>query len=65
MRLRNIDFGPVFGASGVQGFFGEGYLHHKFLRFLGLNFDGCTFVAKTTIKPITKRLLNQLSFNLK
>jgi len=48
MKLRGIDFGPVFCASGTQGFFGEGYWYHKFLRSLGLNFDGCTFVAKTT-----------------
>jgi dihydroorotate dehydrogenase len=48
MKLRGIDFGPILGASGVQGFFGEGYFHHKFLRPFGLDFEGCTFVAKTT-----------------
>ncbi|NIA31360.1 MAG: hypothetical protein GWP06_15810 [Actinobacteria bacterium] len=48
MILRGINFGPVLGASGVQGFFGEGYWYHKFLRPFGLNFDGCAFVAKTT-----------------
>lgn len=49
MKLRGIDFGPVWGASGVQGFFGEGYPHHKWLRaFFGLDFSGMTFVAKTT-----------------
>ncbi|MFC1787609.1 hypothetical protein ACFLZY_00080 [Patescibacteria group bacterium] len=48
MRLRGIDFGPVLGASGVQGFFGEGYQFHKYLRPFGLDFAGCTFVAKTT-----------------
>ncbi len=48
MKLRGINFGTVLGASGVQGFFGEGYWHHKFLKLFGLNFAGCTFVAKTT-----------------
>lgn len=48
MKIHSIDFGPIFDASGVEGFFGEGYAHHKFLRPLGLNFNGCTFVAKTT-----------------
>ncbi len=48
MKLRGIEFGPVWGASGVQGFFGEGYWFHKPLRPLGLDFSGATFVAKTT-----------------
>lgn len=49
MKLRGIEFGQVCGASGVQGFFGEGYPYHKFLRFVpGFNFNGMTFVAKTT-----------------
>ena len=52
MRLREINFGPVLDGSGVEGFFGEGYWFHKFLRPLGLNFNGCAFVAKTaTLKP--------------
>ncbi|OGZ09650.1 MAG: hypothetical protein A3D67_01050 [Candidatus Lloydbacteria bacterium RIFCSPHIGHO2_02_FULL_51_22] len=46
MRLRDVDFGPVWGASGVQGFFGEGYPFHRFIP--GLSFEGMTFVAKTT-----------------
>lgn len=46
MKLDGIDFGPIWGASGVQGFFGEGYWYHKYIP--GLNFDGITFVAKTT-----------------
>lgn len=48
MQIRGIDFGSVLGASGVQGFFGEGYPYHKYLKFLGLNFSGMTLVAKTT-----------------
>lgn len=47
MRLRGINFGRVWGASGVQGFFGEGYWFHHWLRSFGLNFDGAAFVAKT------------------
>ncbi len=49
MKLRNIDFGNILGASGVQGFFGEGneYWHHK-IPFFHPDFSGMTFVAKTT-----------------
>jgi dihydroorotate dehydrogenase len=38
-------FGPVWGASGVQGFFGEGYWFHRISRPW---FGGTVFVAKTT-----------------
>lgn len=48
MKLRGIDFGRVLDASGVRGFFGEGYAHHGFWKRFGLRFDGATFVAKTT-----------------
>ena len=48
MKLRGIDFGNVLGASGVQGFFGEGYWFHKMWNLFGLNFADMTFVAKTT-----------------
>ncbi|MBI4118302.1 MAG: hypothetical protein HY455_02085 [Parcubacteria group bacterium] len=47
MRLRGTDFGDVFGASGVQGFFGEGYWFHTPLRPFGLDFEGMTLVSKT------------------
>ncbi|MBI2550908.1 hypothetical protein HYV73_01010 [Candidatus Uhrbacteria bacterium] len=49
MRLRGIDFGPVWGASGVQGFFsGDEYFSHRWLRRLRLlDMKGMTFVAKT------------------
>lgn len=42
-------FGPVWGASGVQGFFGEGYWYQKIFAkiFPGYSFDEVTFVAKT------------------
>lgn len=48
MKLRQVDFGIAWGASGVQGFFGEGYWFHKPLRPFGLRFNNMTFVAKTT-----------------
>lgn len=48
MKLRGTDFGSVLGASGVEGFFGEGYRFHRFWRPFGLDFAGMTFVAKTT-----------------
>lgn len=48
MQLRGIEFGNIMGASGVQGFFGEGYWFHPLLKPFGLDFEGMTFVAKTT-----------------
>tara|TARA_Y100000310_G_C20650822_1_gene799317 strand:+ start:893 stop:1840 length:948 start_codon:yes stop_codon:yes gene_type:complete len=47
MQLRGIDFGNVLGASGVQGFFGEGYWFHKMWKPFGLDFTDITFVSKT------------------
>ena len=54
MKLRGIDFGPIFGASGVEGFFGEGYWFHKPWKALGLlSFKDMTFVSKTaTLEPV-------------
>lgn len=52
MILRGIDFDHILEGSGTQGFFGEGYWYHKYLRPFGLNFEGSTFVAKTmTLRP--------------
>lgn len=52
MKLREIDFGNVLGASGIQGFFGEGYWFHKIWKYFGLDFTGMTFVSKTgTLLP--------------
>jgi dihydroorotate dehydrogenase len=48
MKLRGIDFGHVFNASGARGFRREGYWFHHLARPLGLNYKGSTFVAKTT-----------------
>ncbi len=46
--IRDIDFGPIWDASGVRSFFGEGYKHYRILQLLGLTFEGVTFVAKAT-----------------
>ncbi len=49
--IKNIDFGPIWGMSGVQNFFGEGFPFHKICRNLfptRFTFQGVTFVAKTT-----------------
>jgi dihydroorotate dehydrogenase len=51
MRLHGIEFGRVMDASGVRGFFGEGYRHHRPFAPFGLRFAGSTFVAKTTTLP--------------
>lgn len=48
MKLRHLEFRPVWNASGARGFFGEGYWYHRYLRPFGLRYDGATFVAKTT-----------------
>jgi dihydroorotate dehydrogenase len=48
MQLRGINFRPVYNASGAQGFFGEGYPYHRYWKYLGLTFEGCGFIAKTT-----------------
>jgi dihydroorotate dehydrogenase len=48
IMLRDINFGRVFCSSGSLGFFGDGYWYHKWLRSIGLNYEGATFIAKTT-----------------
>lgn len=51
---------PVWGASGVQGFFGEGYWYQKLCtRFIpGYSFKGIMFVAKTaTADPTVGNML--------
>lgn len=49
MKLRGINFGSVFVASGALNFFGEGWWYHKTFKIVfGLNFNGTTFVSKTT-----------------
>lgn len=49
MKLRGIDFGHVFNASGARNFTGHGWPFHRMLRVSGLlNYDGSTFVSKTT-----------------
>jgi dihydroorotate dehydrogenase len=48
MRLRGIEYGHVFNASGARGFVGEGYWFHRLTKPFGLRYEGSTFVAKTT-----------------
>jgi dihydroorotate dehydrogenase len=48
MQLRGINFRPVANAAGTQGFFGEGYWYHRYAKRIGLTFQGCCFIAKTT-----------------
>ncbi len=62
MKLQGIDFGNVLGASGVQGFFGEGYWFHKVYKVIGMDLSAMTFVSKTATArpeegnmPLTKR----------
>jgi dihydroorotate dehydrogenase (NAD+) catalytic subunit len=46
LTLRGVTFERVFNASGARGFRREGYWFHRL--GLGPDFDGATFVTKTT-----------------
>lgn len=51
MKLRGIDFGNVFAASGTLNFFCDGWWYHRLYRLLFPGFKDlkkCTFIAKTT-----------------
>lgn len=49
MKLRGIEFGNVFLASGALNFFSQGWWFHKFYNLIpGFDFSGATFIAKTT-----------------
>ena len=49
MRLKARDFGPCWDASGIRGFFGEGYwFHHLPVMHGWYDFLGSTRVTKTT-----------------
>jgi dihydroorotate dehydrogenase len=56
--MKGINFGNAFTASGMLGFFGEGYWFHKTnnIFFPGFNLEGSTFIAKTT--PLEKTIGN-------
>lgn len=57
MKMRNIDFGPIWGAAGVQGLYGDGYVFHwpyKLLFPLMFSFSGMTFVGKTITADFQK-----------
>lgn len=48
IRLRDINFRTIWNASGARNFFGEGFWFHHWLKPFGLNYEGSTFVAKTS-----------------
>ena len=49
MKLRGIEFGPIIGASGANGWFGEGYPYHTLLHLIpGFTWEGVTLTAKTS-----------------
>ena len=52
MKLKGIEFGNVFAASGTLNFFGDGWWYHIFyMIFFFFSFrkiKECTFVSKTT-----------------
>ncbi|MCX6780858.1 MAG: hypothetical protein NT003_01940 [Candidatus Magasanikbacteria bacterium] len=48
MKLRGIEFGAVLDASGARNFDGNGWWYHPLAKPFGMNFEGSTFVAKTT-----------------
>ena len=48
MKLKDVEFGHVFNASGARGFTGEGYWFHPLARPFGLDYRGSTLVCKTT-----------------
>lgn len=49
IEINGVKLGNVFTASGARGWYGEGYWHHKFFKWLlpGFDFTGSTFIAKT------------------
>ena len=52
MKSEQHTFGTVMGASGVQGFFGEGYWFHRVWSVFGIDLSDITFVSKTaTLHP--------------
>ena len=62
MKLKELEFPPVVGQSGVQGFFGEGdeYHHHALFKLIpNFSFKGMGFVAKTT--TITPKIFPETS----
>lgn len=49
MIVRGTEYRPMCGAAGVQGFVGEEYPHHRYLRRMGLDLTGMGFSAKTVV----------------
>lgn len=57
MKLRGVEWGYVFLASGTGNFFGEGWPQHRFYRLCpGFDLSGAVLIAKTT--TVDERLPN-------
>ena len=55
MKLKGIDFGNIFLASGTLNSLGQGWRHHKIYKFIpGFDFSGAIFISKTTTLPEKK-----------
>ncbi len=53
MRLRGIEFGPIWAGSGALGFFGEGYWFHSIFKMIFRDRfcpEKLTLAAKTTTR---------------
>ena len=50
VRLKGIEFGNVFAASGTLNFFGQGWPHQQIIIGIipGFDLSGATFISKTT-----------------
>ncbi len=62
MKIGKMEFPQrVFTASGAQGFTGEGWWYHRFLKPFGLKFDKATLITKTvTTQPRLGNLKNSI-----
>ncbi|MCX6755566.1 MAG: hypothetical protein NT068_03485 [Candidatus Nomurabacteria bacterium] len=48
VNIHGVPFEVIWGEAGLLNFYGQGWPYHKILDKLGINFDGLTFVSKTT-----------------
>ncbi|MCX6766103.1 MAG: hypothetical protein NT136_04060 [Candidatus Moranbacteria bacterium] len=68
MKLRGVEFGNIFGASGSMNFFKDGWPYDKYFKFIpGYTMDGITHISKTATlletignMPINKETLQPL-----
>ncbi len=66
IKVKGIELGNVFTASGARGFFGEGYWHHHIFQWLlpGFDFYGSTFIAKTVTMHERMPSMNERGGNM-